>query len=129
MLLLSCKMPISTNFLYYIFMCKMLILTDYSKKTRIFTNLMIVVFPTPGGPISNNEAPALTKSLNKLALPDTALPTRQVKPIIAPFLFLIALIRCKVLLIPARLSIAKSPTYKSKKCLPSIKPKNSLSER
>lgn len=71
---------------------------------------MIVVFPTPGGPISNKEAPSLTKSRNKLALPDTARPTRQVKPIIAPFLFLIALIRCSVLLIPARLSTAKSPT-------------------
>lgn len=74
------------------------------------SHLIIVVFPTPGGPISNKEAPSLTKSRNRLALPDTARPTRQVSPIIAPFLFLMALIRCKVLLIPARLSIAKSPT-------------------
>lgn len=74
------------------------------------TNLIIVVFPTPGGPMSNKEAPSLTKSCNKLALPDIARPTRQVKPIIAPFRFLIALMRCNVRLIPARLSMAKSPT-------------------
>lgn len=74
------------------------------------TNLIIVVFPTPGGPMSNNEAPSSTKSLNKSALPVIALPTRQVNPIIAFFLFLTALMRCKVRLMPARLSIAKSPT-------------------
>lgn len=78
------------------------------------TNLIIVVFPTPGGPMSNKEEPSLTRSRNELALPDIARPTRQVKPIIAPFRFLIALIRCKVLLIPALLSTAKSPTCNMK---------------
>lgn len=60
--------------------------------------------------MTNKEAPSSIKSRNKLALPDTARPTRQVNPMIAPFRFLIPLIRCKVLLIPARLSTAKSPT-------------------
>lgn len=60
--------------------------------------------------MSNREAPSLTRSRNALALPDSARPTRQVNPIIAPFRFLIALIRCKVLLMPALLSTAKSPT-------------------
>lgn len=75
------------------------------------TNLIIVVFPTPGGPMSNKEAPSCTKSRSKIALPDIARPTRQVKPIIAPFRFLMALMRCNVLLMPARLSIIKSPTW------------------
>lgn len=64
--------------------------------------------------MSNKEAPSLTKSCNKLALPDITRPTRQVKPIIAPFRFLIALMRCNVRLIPALLSMAKSPTCKTK---------------
>ena len=61
--------------------------------------------------MSNKESPSWTKYRSKLALPDIARPTRQVKPIMAPFLFLMALMRCNVLLMPARLSIAKSPTY------------------
>lgn len=74
------------------------------------TNRIIVVLPTPGGPINNKEAPSLIKSCNNIALPEIALPARQVRPIIVPLRFLIALIRCSVLLIPARLSTAKSPT-------------------
>lgn len=79
-------------------------------KAKKFTDLIIVVFPTPGGPMSNKEDPSWIKSLSKTALPEMALPTRQVRPIIIPFRFLMALIRCNVLLMPALLSVAKSPT-------------------
>ena len=56
------------------------------------------------------EPPPSTKSRIIPALPDTARPTRQVRPMICIFRFRIALIRCKELLIPERLSSEKSPT-------------------
>ena len=73
-------------------------------------NLIAVVFPTPGGPISKSEPPLCTRSLAISALPEIARPTLHVRPTILPALFLIALIRCKVRSIPARLSSPKSPT-------------------
>ena len=98
----------------YTFMSKLLhtYLAQFLAYDIKITYLIIVVLPTPGGPMSNKEAPSLTKSCNNLALPEIARPTRQVRPIIAPLRFLMALIRCNVLLIPARLSTAKSPTCK-----------------
>ncbi|KAK6945846.1 Legume lectin domain [Dillenia turbinata] len=66
------------------------------------------VFLTPRGPISNKETLSLTKSRSKLALPYIA------RPVIAPFQFLIAQMRCKVRLMLARLSMAKSQTYDEK---------------
>lgn len=80
------------------------------QQQRYNKDLIIVVFPTPGGPSSSREPPSMIKSLSKFALPETARPTLQVSPTIVPFRFLIALIRCSVLLIPARLSVEKSPT-------------------
>jgi hypothetical protein len=61
--------------------------------------------------MSSNDPPSFTKSCSKLALPGTARPTRQVRPMMAPFRLRIALIRCSVRLIPARLSAPKSPTW------------------
>ena len=72
--------------------------------------LIRVVFPTPGGPITNIEPPLTTRSRIISALPDIARPTRQVRPIICDFRFRIALIRCNEWLIPDRLSSEKSPT-------------------
>lgn len=80
------------------------------RKWQVKQNLMMVVFPTPGGPISKSEVPSLTMSCNKIALPVTARPTRHVRPIIVPLRFLIALILWRVRLMPARLSAPKSPT-------------------
>ena len=78
--------------------------------------LIKVVLPTPGGPITKMEPPPSIKSLIISALPETARPTRQVRPMICILRFRIALMRCKELLIPDRLSSEKSPTYtKAKK--------------
>lgn len=88
---------------------KQFVLNQLYCKTEI-SDLIIVVFPTPGGPIRSKEAPSLIKSRSILALPETARPTRQVNPIIVPFRFLMELMRCRVRLMPARLSMAKSPT-------------------
>lgn len=59
------------------------------------------------------EPPPSIKSLIISALPETARPTRQVRPIICVLRFRMALIRCKELSIPERLSSEKSPTYKN----------------
>jgi hypothetical protein len=72
--------------------------------------LINVVLPTPGGPITKMERPPSTKSRIIAALPDTARPTRQVRPMICILRFRMALIRCKELLIPERLSSENSPT-------------------
>ena len=68
--------------------------------------------PTPGGPSNSTELDSseLTKSLHNSAAPLTARPTRHVKPITVPLLFLIIEIRCKVPSIPARLSPPTSPS-------------------
>lgn len=90
-------------------------------------NLINVVFPTPGGPITKMDPLLSTKSLIISALPDIARPTRQVRPIICIFRFLIALIRCRELLIPDLLSSEKSPTYISS--VPNEKPTKYLDRK
>lgn len=72
--------------------------------------LIKVVLPTPGDPMTKIDPPPSIKSLIISALPDTTRPTRHVRPIICSFRLRIALIRCKDLLIPDRLSSEKSPT-------------------
>ena len=74
-------------------------------------SLMAVVFPTPGRPSNSIDLPDSTTSAAMFALPAIALPTRQVKPTICPSLLRMQLIRCRHLLIPARLSPPNSPTY------------------
>lgn len=78
---------------------------------RKSTYLINVVLPTPGGPMTKMEPPPSTKSRMISALPETERPTRQVRPIICILRFRIALIRCKDLSMPDRLSSEKSPTY------------------
>lgn len=80
-------------------------------KMKNVVYLIKVVLPTPGGPITKMEPPPSIKSRMISALPETARPTRQVRPMICILRFRIALIRCKELLIPDRLSSEKSPTY------------------
>lgn len=75
--------------------------------------LIKVVLPTPGGPITNIEPPPSTKSRMTSALPDIARPTRHVRPIICILRFRIALIRCRELSMPERLSSENSPTWTS----------------
>lgn len=58
------------------------------------------------------EPPPSTKSRMISALPDTALPTRQVRPMICSLRFRIALMRCNELFIPERLSSENSLTCK-----------------
>lgn len=82
-------------------------------RTNLFVDkdyLIKVVLPTPGGPITKMEPPSSTKSCMISALPVTARPTRHVRPIICILRLRIALIRCKELLIPDRLSSENSPT-------------------
>ncbi len=69
-----------------------------------------VVLPTPGRPNMRIDLPVSTKSRIIPIVPNTARPTRQVKPIILPLRLRMALIRCKVCSIPARLSPPKFPT-------------------
>ena len=74
-----------------------------SASTRAIS-LNFVVLPTPGGPRKRMDLPDSTRSLIMSIVPVMARPTRQVKPIILPWRFLMQEILCRVRSIPARLS-------------------------
>ena len=63
-----------------------------------------VVLPTPGRPISNRDCPPSSRSRTMATVPNTARPTRQVRPTTSPRRLRIALMRCRVRSMPARLS-------------------------
>mmetsp|Transcript_5863 Transcript_5863/g.26378 ORF Transcript_5863/g.26378 Transcript_5863/m.26378 type:complete len:232 (-) Transcript_5863:432-1127(-) len=69
-----------------------------------------VVFPTPGLPRSNTDTPLKRRSRTKSALPSMARPTRAVSPTTPPLRLRMTDMRCRVLLMPARLSPPTSPT-------------------
>src|SRR6476469_351057 len=79
-----------------------------SARTRAASR-SIVVLPMPGRPMIRIDFPVSTKSLMISIVPYTARPIRHVSPTIFPFRFRIALIRCRVRSIPARLSSPNDP--------------------
>ena len=81
-----------------------------SDKTRAIS-LIDVVLPTPGRPKINIDFCFSKRSRITLTVPKTALPIRQVKPIMLPCRFRIELIRWSVLSIPARLSPLNLPNF------------------
>ncbi len=66
-----------------------------------------VVLPTPGRPNIKIDLPLSTRSRIVAIVPNTARPTRQVRPITSPRRLRMALIRCRVCSMPARLSPPK----------------------
>ncbi len=64
----------------------------------------IVVLPTPGRPNKQIDLPLRITSSTMSIVPYTARPTRQVSPTMRPVRLRIALMRCSVCSIPARLS-------------------------
>ena len=81
-----------------------------SARTRA-TSRSIVVLPTPGRPRRRTRLPASTMSRMMSIVPNTARPIRQVSPTTLPDRLRIALIRCSVRSIPARLSSPKTPMW------------------
>ena len=69
-----------------------------------------VVFPTPGRPNIRIDCPVSIKSRIMAIVPNTARPTRQVRPMMSPARLRMALMRCRVFSMPARLSPLKWPT-------------------
>mmetsp|Transcript_8812 Transcript_8812/g.18858 ORF Transcript_8812/g.18858 Transcript_8812/m.18858 type:complete len:220 (-) Transcript_8812:3137-3796(-) len=74
------------------------------------TSRMTVVLPTPGLPSISTEWLLSTRSRIMSMCPSTALPTRHVSPMMCPLRFRMALIRCSVPAMPARLSAPNTPT-------------------
>ena len=74
-----------------------------SLKTRAHSR-SIVVLPTPGRPSKQIDLPLRITSRMMSIVPYTARPTRHVSPTMSPLRLRIALMRCSVCSIPARLS-------------------------
>ena len=81
-----------------------------SASTRA-TSRSMVVLPTPGRPSSRTLWPPSTMSRMMSMVPNTARPMRQVRPTTLPARLRMALIRCSVRSIPARLSSPKAPMW------------------
>mmetsp|Transcript_4807 Transcript_4807/g.13885 ORF Transcript_4807/g.13885 Transcript_4807/m.13885 type:complete len:208 (+) Transcript_4807:1659-2282(+) len=81
-----------------------------SSLSTLAISRITVVLPTPGLPKKRIELGESTISRIMSTCPVTALPTRQVRPTIAPRRLRIAEIRCSVPSTPARLSPPKSPS-------------------
>mmetsp|Transcript_18785 Transcript_18785/g.39140 ORF Transcript_18785/g.39140 Transcript_18785/m.39140 type:complete len:355 (-) Transcript_18785:243-1307(-) len=86
-------------------------LCSSSASTRAIS-LTTVVLPTPGRPSSSIEQGFSASSRSRIisTWPVTARPTRQVRPTTPPVRFRMALMRCSVPAMPARLSPPKAPT-------------------
>ena len=86
-----------------------------SSDNTLAISRITVVFPTPGFPRNNTESPLSLFNTSEIisTCPVTALPTRQVKPIIFPLRFRMHEILCNVPVTPARLSPPNSPTTRS----------------
>ena len=81
-----------------------------SASTRA-TSRSMVVLPTPGRPSSRTLCPPSTMSRMMSMVPKTARPMRQVRPTTLPARLRMALIRCSVRSMPARLSSPKAPMW------------------
>ena len=80
-----------------------------SLRTRALSRRSVVL-PTPGRPRSRTLCPASMTSRTMSTVPNTARPTRSVRPMTSPARLRIAEIRCSVRSIPARLSFPNVPT-------------------
>ncbi len=85
-------------------------LSRSSARTRAASR-SIVVLPMPGRPMMRIDWPDSTRSSMISMVPKTALPTRQVRPTTLRLRLRMALIRCSVRSMPARLSSPKEPTW------------------
>ncbi len=79
-----------------------------SARTRAISR-SLVVFPTPGRPRIRRFWPVSISPRSISMVPNTARPTRRVRPTTSPLRFLMAEIRCRVRSMPARLSPLNSP--------------------
>mmetsp|Transcript_26830 Transcript_26830/g.86145 ORF Transcript_26830/g.86145 Transcript_26830/m.86145 type:complete len:401 (-) Transcript_26830:30-1232(-) len=80
-----------------------------SESTRAISRITVVL-PTPGRPRKSSDSGAWRVSRIISMWPMTARPTRQVRPTTLPLRLRMALIRCRVPVMPARLSMPNSPT-------------------
>ena len=83
--------------------------------TRAISRSMVVL-PTPGRPSSSRFLPERAKSSMSLMVPNTARPTRQVRPMTRPRRLRMAEMRCSVRSRPARLSPPNSPRRSMAAC-------------
>ena len=81
----------------------------HSSANNLEISRIVVVFPTPGRPRNRIDLPAVARSATMAAEPSTDRPALQVKPTIFPARLRMALIRCRVPSMPARLSPPNSP--------------------
>src|SRR5690242_20048025 len=94
-------------------------LPSSSAKTRAASRKSVVL-PTPGRPRIRIERPCSTTSRISATVPWMARPTRQVRPTTWPRRLRMALMRCSVRSMPARLSSPNAPirpTTSSKSCI------------
>ena len=85
-------------------------LSSSSASTRAASR-SIVVLPMPGRPMISTLFPDSTRSLMISIVPNTARPMRAVRPTILPLRLRIALMRCSVRSMPARLSSPNEPMW------------------
>src|SRR5690348_1077845 len=94
-------------------------LPSSSAKTRAASRKSVVL-PTPGRPRIRIERPCSTTSRISATVPWMARPTRQVRPTTWPRRLRMALMRCSVRSMPARLSSPNAPirpTTSSRSCI------------